>query len=409
MNCRCARWCRAARRCVGRQRRQGVQRGRHREVADGVEVQLESFRAQPPHRLEQLLALDEQASRMIRGMTGAIQVRRGHRGGERLAHAVEHQLDRGRPEPPVGSLLAPGQQVVDLAEAAVPVPPQGRGHVAVQHPVVGRHQVRAERVRQSQLTRRAHARVLEARDAQRVQVRLARDEPGEEFGLGGRGRVRRDQAHRPVVQRPGRPAGLVPLDPPVDRVRGAGVDARDRHRRGVHPGAVVVPVRQEGGPPAGHGVQVGRCRQPAGKGRHGPPAAGHPGARRQRGAVFRHDLQALLPGPQPDQVAAQALQTAADRVHVRVAERGQRQPPAQIDHPGPAPGQLPYLVVAAHGGHDPVPDRQRRNEPGRVRRRPDLAARQHKVGLAPAHRPSLAHPPPENQLAARSREATVAA
>ena len=102
-------------------------------------------------------------------------------------------------------------------------------------------------------------------------------------------------------------------------------------------------------------------------------------------------VQALVPGAQPDQVAAQALQPAADRVHVRVAERGQRQPPAQIDDPGPPPGQLPYLVVAAHGLDDPVPDREGLDEPGRVRRRPDLAAGQHQVGLVAAHRPSLAH------------------
>jgi hypothetical protein len=107
---------------------------------------------------------------------------------------------------------------------------------------------------------------------------------------------------------------------------------------------------------------------------HPPPVTQAPGD--SEAQYSGHDLQALLPGPQPDQVAAQALQTAADRVHVRVAERGQRQPPAQIDHPGPPPGQLPYLVVAAHGLDDPVPDRQRRDEPGRVRRRPDLAARQ---------------------------------
>ena len=131
MNCRWARWCRAARRCVGRQRREGVERGADREVADGVEVQLEPGRAQPPHRLGQLFGLDEQAPGMVRGMPGPVQVRSGHRGGERLAHAVEHQLDRGRPEPALRRLLAPGQQVVDLAEAAVAVPPQGADHMAV--------------------------------------------------------------------------------------------------------------------------------------------------------------------------------------------------------------------------------------------------------------------------------------
>ncbi len=92
-----------------------------------------------------------------------------------------------------------------------------------------------------------------------------------------------------------------------------------------------------------------------------PPSTQAPGASdAQYSATV---LQALLPGAQADQVAPQALQAAADRVHVRVAEGGQRQPPAQVDDPGPPPGQLPYLVIAAHGLDDPVPDRDGRTNP----------------------------------------------
>ena len=159
----------------------------------------------------------------------------------------------------------------------------------------------------------------------------------------------RDQPHGPVVQRARGLAGFVPLDPPVDRVGGVGVDAREPQSRGVHPGAVVVPVGQEGGPPAGHRVQVRRRRQAAGERRHGPAAAEHPAARGQGRTVVGHRVQAFVPGPQAEQVTAQALQAAADRVHVRVAEGGQRQPPAQVDDPGAAAGQLPYLVIGAQG------------------------------------------------------------
>ena len=120
-----------------------------------------------------------------------------------------------------------------------------------------------------------------------------------------------------------------------------------------------------------------------------PPVTQAPGASDAQYSAT--GVQALLPGAQADQVAAQALQPAADRVHVRVAERGQRQPPAQVDDPGPPPGQLPYLVVAAHGLDDPIPDREGRGEPRRMRRRPYLAAAQHQIGLVAAHRPSLAH------------------
>ena len=374
----------------GRQRLDHVERGADREIADGVEVELEPRRAQPDRGFPQHLRLDEQAPLVAGGVPGMVQVRGGHRGGERLAHAVEHQLDRGRPELAVAGLLAPRQQVVDLVETAVAVPPQRADHVAAEQAVVGRHEVGVERVRHAELARRADAGVLEAGDAQRVQVRLARDEAGHELGRGGLRHVRRDQAHRPVVQRARRAAGAVPLDPAVRRVGGARVDARDGQRRRVHPGAVVIPVRQEGGPPAGDRVQVIGRRQAAGEGRHGPAAAEHPAAGRQGRAVLGHGVQAFVPGPQADQVAAQALQAAADRVHVRVAEGRQRQPPAQVDDAGAAAGQLPHLVVVADRLDQAVADREGLDEPGRVRGRADLPAGQDKVRLSAAHRHSVA-------------------
>ncbi len=52
----------------GRQRRQRVERGADRGIADGVKVQLESLRGQPPRRLPQFLGFDEQAPLMVAGM-----------------------------------------------------------------------------------------------------------------------------------------------------------------------------------------------------------------------------------------------------------------------------------------------------------------------------------------------------
>ena len=150
------------------------------------------------------------------------------------------------------------------------VPPQGAGHLAAEHAVVGRHEVGVERVRHAEFARRAHARILEPGDAQRVQVGLAREQAREKLGLRRRRHAGGDQAHGPVVQRARRLAGFVPLDPAVYRVGGARVDARELQGRRVHPGAVVIPVRQEGGPAAGDGVQVRRRRQAAGEGLHGP-------------------------------------------------------------------------------------------------------------------------------------------
>ena len=325
-------------------------------------------------------------------MSVPVQVRGGHRGGERLAHAVEHQLDRGRPELAVAGLLAPGQQVIDLAEAPAAIPPQGAGHLAAEHAVVGRHQVGVERVRHAEFARRAHAGILEPGDAQRVQVGLAREQAREQLGRRRRRHLGRDQAHGPVVQRARRLAGFVPLDPAVDRVGGARVDARELQGRRVHPGAVVIPVRQEGGLAAGDGVQVRRCRQAAGERRHGPAAAEHPGAGRQGRTVLRHRIQAFVPGPQAEQVAPQALKPAADRVHVRVAEGRQRQPPPQVDDAGAAAGQLAYLVIGAQGLDHAVADRESLDESGRVGRRADLPAGEDKVSLGAAHRHSLAPP-----------------
>ena len=186
--------------------------------------------------------------------------------------------------------------------------------------------------------------------------------------------VRRDQAHGPVVQRARRAPGSVPLDPAVRRVGGASRRHRgDRQGRGVHPGAVVIPVRQEGGPPAGHRVQVIGRRQAPGEGgtwssrRRAPrrPAAGIE-------LVGGDGLLALGLDRRSGQVAAQALQAAADRMHMRVAEGRQRQPAAQVDDPGAAAGPLPHLLVAADGGDHAVADREGLDEAGRVSRRADL-------------------------------------
>ena len=238
----------------------------------------------------------------------------------------------------------------------------------VSTPSCGRLPVGVEHVRDAELGRRADAGVLEPGDPQRVQVRLGREQPGPQFGRAGRRNVLRDQPHGPVVQRAGGPAGRVALDPPVGRVRRARVDPGSLQGGGVDPGAVMVAVRQEGGPPAGDRVQVRRGRQAAGERGHGPAAAEHPGVRAQPGAVRGHRGQGVLPGPQPHQVAAQALQPARHRVHVRVAERGHRQPPAQLDHPGTRPGDLPDLLVRADGLDQAAAHGQGLDEPGRVRR-----------------------------------------
>ncbi|MBV9793894.1 MAG: amidohydrolase family protein, partial [Actinobacteria bacterium] len=145
-------------------------------------------------------------------------------------------------------------------------------------------------------------------------------------------------------------------DPPDGRIGGVAGDARTGQRGRADPGAVVVPVGQEHRAAPGHVHQVGGDRDPAREGFHGPAAAQDPVARAQAQGAHgvRDDPQVLVPGPQAGEVAAQALQAAADRVDVGVAERGDDQAAAEVDDPGPRAGQRPGLGRAGQGG-DPGP------------------------------------------------------
>src|SRR5262249_51209107 len=126
VNCRGAGWGRPAGSALGGQRRQRVERDRDRAVPDGVEVHLEAESGKLARGFAQLVRVDEQAARMVRRVAVAVQVRRAHRGGERLAYPVEHQLDRGGAEVAraIACCLPAALQVRELAQATEPVPPQ---------------------------------------------------------------------------------------------------------------------------------------------------------------------------------------------------------------------------------------------------------------------------------------------
>ena len=250
-----------------------------------------------------------------------------------------------------------------------------------------------ERVWYAEFGGGADAGVLEPGDPQRVQVRLGREQPGPKLRRAGRRDL--DQPHGAVVQHAGGPAGPVAFDPPVGRVRGARVEAGQLQRGGVDPGAVVIAVGQERGPAAGDRVQVRGGGQAAGERRHGPAAAQHPGAGGPPGTVGGHRGQGVLPGPQAQQVAPQALQAAGHRVHVRVAERGQHEPSPQVDHAGAAAGQRPDVLVRSDGLDQAAADGQRLGEPRRVHGRADLPAGQDQLGRAAACR----HSPHPNSAA----------
>jgi hypothetical protein len=68
-----------------------------------------------------------------------------------------------------------------------------------------------------------------------------------------------------------------------------------------------------------------------------------------------------------------------DRVDVRVAERGDCQPSAQVKHPGEGPGEIADLVIAAQCLDDTAADRGRLREAGRVGLCPDLPVDEDKL------------------------------
>jgi hypothetical protein len=61
-------------------------------------------------------------------------------------------------------------------------------------------------------------------------------------------------------------------------------------------------------------------------------------------------------------------------VHVRVAEGGEREPAAQVHHPGERADPIVYLVVGAERQHHTAADRRRLREPGRMGGSTDLPA-----------------------------------
>src|SRR5581483_1085556 len=116
---------------------------------------------------------------VFRRLARAVVVRAEHRGGQVLADAVLHDLDGPCLEPTAASAyrhvevrggLPALDQIGDLLQAAVAVPPQRSGHVGGQPSFSGRAQVGGQDVVIAQIS--ADDRVLPAGDAEGVQVSL---------------------------------------------------------------------------------------------------------------------------------------------------------------------------------------------------------------------------------------------
>ncbi len=237
---------------------------------------------------------------------------------------------------------------------------------------------------------RLHDRVLPRRDAERVQVRLARAAaPRPSRPRSGGGARSLDEAHRALVQRAGGLALGVALDPTVGGIGRVAGDPSRLQRAGVHPGAVAVAVRQEDRPIGHQPVEHVLRRRAAGEHVHRPAAAEDPRHVGVRGGVLGD--QPLVVGQRARVVerALEQVEAAGHRVHVRVLEPGEQHPAAEVDHLGAGADQVGDGVVGADGDDPFALDRNRSGPPpGRVHR-VHGAVREDQVGVpVRAHSPS---------------------
>ena len=175
------------------------------------------------------------------------------------------------------------------------------------------------------------------------------------------------QGRRALLQAAVGLALVIALDPAVGRIGCRRGDARQLERPAVHPRAVPVPVRQERGPVADHGVEQVFRRHPAGERLHEPAAASDPRHLRVRAGVGRDDRLILHCRLGTGQIAPPQSISGKHRVDVRIDEPGQQRPAVQVDRLGRAElaGVRGRADVADGFAADPD-DRAGREEPEAV-------------------------------------------
>jgi hypothetical protein len=107
-----------------RQRLECVEGEGYRPVANGVEVHLEALDVKGRDRRRDEVRLEEQVAAMAGAGRRQTQVGLAHRGRRRLADPIEHHLHGRRSERADARSLASREQLGDLLEPAVAVPPQ---------------------------------------------------------------------------------------------------------------------------------------------------------------------------------------------------------------------------------------------------------------------------------------------
>jgi hypothetical protein len=119
-----------------------VERVAHRAVAERVEVHLEAVGVELGDEPGEFVGVDEVEAGVVGRAAMRVEVRVEQRGGVVLGHPVQHHLHAGGPEPADGVAVAPVQQLGQLLESLVPLPPQRPDDVHPQRaraggPIVG--------------------------------------------------------------------------------------------------------------------------------------------------------------------------------------------------------------------------------------------------------------------------------
>ena len=144
---------------------------------------------------------------------------------------------------------------------------------------------------------------------------------------------------------------------------------------------MAVAAPENHGPVRNDGVDEFLARERAGpEGRHQPAATLDPGLIRMRVRILLDDVDITLDGRDRIQVAAVGLDSARDRVNVRVLEAGDDHAPLEVDDLRLRADVVPGTCVRADIDDAAVVDRDRLRPAARAVHRVDGAAPQRKIG-----------------------------
>ena len=308
-------------------------------------MDLEAQGIEAGHVIPEQDGIDEADSVVDRRPPKAVEVWLEQRRAVVLDDAVQHHLDRRRPEAAERAGAPPLDELLDLFRASLAIPPVAGDRPAGQPPALGEEAIGGE-------VSGGHPGVLPGTDPEALEVGLGEREPAHEV-LGRRGRkAAADHLQRPLVERPARLPVRIPLDPSVGRIDGIPVDRGDLEGPTVHPGPVPIAVDEEGGAIRDHPVERLAGRRAAGECRHRPAVADQPGAISLRLGVGLDGLEVggRVDGQVVERAAGQT-DPGHHRVDVRILEGRQQGSSGQLDPARPR-AHLAFDIGTAADRHD---------------------------------------------------------